>query len=205
MLGSTVRAFLYPFASPSQEAERDRASLVRRALRWFATKLPPPRVIYDRAGVSPYLSRYYILGRPKTIDGSDPLEKGMFKGQRRKDVAFASENLGIYLHQFHRGDDDQELHGHPWKWAVSFILSGGYREERRLPDTSKVIVRTFRPGSMNLLFDDDYHRVDLLDDEAWTLFVVGPKVADWSFWNRHTGETTQWRKFITRKRAKSQN
>ncbi|MGN6103684.1 MAG: hypothetical protein ACTHU0_01140, partial [Kofleriaceae bacterium] len=34
------------------------------------------------------------------------------------------------LHRFHRPDVDQHLHNHPWKWAVSLILSGSYVEER---------------------------------------------------------------------------
>jgi hypothetical protein len=196
-----ITEFLFPFASASQEADARRPSLVRRALHWLATKLPPPRVIYDREGASPYLSRYYILGRPKMADGSDPQEYGKLRGQLRRGVLFSSEKVGVYLHKFHRGDDDQELHGHPWKWAVSFVLSGGYREERRIPGTDKVTVRLLPAGSVNLIFDDDYHRVDLLDDEAWTLFIVGPKVGSWCFWNRHTGETTPWRTFIQRKRS----
>ena len=44
-------------------------------------------------------------------------------------------NLGptrgrVYLHRFLRGDEDRELHNHPW-YAISLILVAGYLEERR--------------------------------------------------------------------------
>lgn len=36
----------------------------------------------------------------------------------------------LFLHYFFRGDLDRELHSHPWKWGLSFILTNGYTEER---------------------------------------------------------------------------
>jgi hypothetical protein len=138
--------------------------------------LPDPRVIYDRAGVSPYLSRWYLH------------EHRHGKG------------IAIFLHCFHRGDDDLELHNHPWTWSVALILAGGYREERRVGDD--VIVRQLRPFSINVIRGTDFHRVDLYNNEAWSLFVAGPQTGlSWGFWNRLTRTFTPWREFINRKRG----
>ena len=49
--------------------------MIRQVLRWITGKMSNPRVIYDMMGESPYLSRYYILGRPRMADGSDPFDR----------------------------------------------------------------------------------------------------------------------------------
>ena len=151
--------------------------------------LPQPRVIYDREGGSPYLSRWYILGRKRE---ADPALKGQMvdesKGTRTLPV-------NLFLHKFHRGDSDAALHSHPWDWAVSLILVAGYSEERRVGD--QVVRRRVRPFTLNFLTADTYHRVDLIDGrEAWSLFLVGPKVDSWFFWDRETKARCGWREFV---------
>jgi hypothetical protein len=37
------------------------------------------------------------------------------------------KNLGIYIHKFHRSDEDRALHDHPWSF-LSIILWRGYYE-----------------------------------------------------------------------------
>ena len=116
-------------------------------------------------------------------------------------------NLGkkfvrIYIHQFHRSDEDEELHSHPWKWAFSIVLKGGYIEFREKPETdsaSTLVTRTLRPGSFNFIRDIDYHRVDLLEGEAWTLFIAGPETNSWFFLDPKTRTYTPWRAFVARK------
>lgn len=171
--------------------------MIRRLVEWVASKLPNPRIIYDMTGRSPYLSRYYLIGRPRMPDGSDPFDQ---YGDPKPDVVWPTSLIGMYLHRFHRGDADRELHNHPWRWAVSLILVGGYIEERRLHGTDIVLTRDVRPMTMNFIEGDDFHRVDLRDGEAWSLFFVGPKVSGWGFWNRKTGDFTPWREFINSKR-----
>jgi hypothetical protein len=85
---------------------------------------------------------------------------------------------------------------------MSFILAGGYSEERRLRGTNRVVRRTVKAGSLNFIGAEDFHRVDMLPGhgDAWSLFVVGPKFTDWGFWNRKTGRFTHWRHFINEKR-----
>ncbi len=61
--------------------------------------------------------------------------------------------------------------------------------------------RTVRPFTINVIRADDYHRVDLLEADAWSLFVAGPKTTGWGFWERDTGIVTPWREFIARRRS----
>lgn len=170
--------------------------MIRRILNWLSVKIPP-RVIYDRSGIDPYLSRHYIVGAPKMPDGSPPFQ---WDGAPKPGVIWPKNSIGVYLHHFHRGDEDGELHNHPWRWAVSFVLAGGYSEERRFGN--RVVRRTVKPGMLNFISAEDFHRVDMLPGEkdAWTLFIAGPKFTDWGFWNRDTRRFTPWRQFINARR-----
>jgi hypothetical protein len=144
-----------------------------RSLCEFAAKhLPSTTIVKD--GVK-YLSRYYIL---------------------LKDHKFGN----IYLHHFHRSDADVGsgghglLHNHPVTWAFGFVLVNGYLEERRNADDT-VNVKLVKPFRLNFLTHKEFHRVDLIKDDAWTLFVTGPRASglDWGFWDRITKEYIPWR------------
>lgn len=138
-------------------------------------------------------------------DGSPPFDA---EGEPREGAVFDDRfPFQLYLHKFHRGDDDLALHNHPWKWAISFILAGGYKEERRIEEkrmlykVHRVVYSFVEPLSFNFLRGNDFHRVELLEKDAWTLFLVGPRVQGWGFWDRHTGEFWPWREFIAKKRS----
>ncbi len=154
-----------------------------RILKWLTGLLGDPRVIYDRVGGSPYLSRWYLLGR-------------------REDGSRWWSPLDLYLHRFHRGDDDRALHSHPWSWAVALVLAGGYIEERRVGDS--VVRRIVRPFRVVFLTSDTYHRVDLLGDESWSLFLAGPKVGTWYFWDRALRAKRMWKLHIKSLRGQGQ-
>lgn len=146
-----------------------------------------------------YLSRFYLYP-PHTAGESDQ---------------DSDEAWGISLHHFHRSDEDLELHNHPWGWGFSIILTGGYEEERRVehPRTSDIFgltgtcveKRAFRPGRFNIIRANDFHRVLLLDPKngAWTLFVHGPRIQDWGFWDPLTHVYEAWRPFIERRAAEA--
>lgn len=88
-----------------------------------------------------------------------------------------------YLHHFRASDPDRGPHDHPWNWAASLVLAGGYLEER-LADfgTRRVTSHHRRPGTINRLRAGDFHRVILgTRAEAWTIFVHGPWVRSWGF------------------------
>lgn len=114
----------------------------------------------------PYLTRWYLW------PGASRKEEG-------EDSAFA-----VFIHFFHRGDGDRDQHNHPWDFSAALVLAGGYREERG----NKVHV--YKPGSVNVIRHNDYHRVDLLKPKkgSWSLFLAGRNVQDWGFKLRDTGK-----------------
>lgn len=173
--------------------------MMREILTSLSAALPDPRVIFDREGGSPYLSRWYLIGKRPVLDPELP-------GQQFADqVAVAKREhrlpFNLFLHRFHRSDDDGALHSHPWAWSLSLVLVGGYSEERRQGDS--VVRRLIRPGMFNFIRGTDYHRVDLLEYDTWSLFLVGPKASTWYFWDRYTGKRSPWRDFIAFKRGLS--
>lgn len=130
-----------------------------------------------------------------------PLPKTTFHGNQgpfltRYTLREDPDGGRLYIHHFHRSDEDEELHSHPWS-GDSLILLGSYCEERRGPNHT--IFQDFHPGMVNRLTPDTFHRVVLTTKDCWTLFRTGQKVQDWSFWSKKTGVTTPWRKFITNK------
>lgn len=162
-------------------------NLDRKLLEEVSGGLGEPRVIYDREGGSPYLSRWYPLGQRDRDEDENVVSR---------------PPVNLFLHRFHRSDDDGALHSHPWQWGLSLILAGGYLEERRVGD--QVIQRRVMPGEFNWIGPDDFHRVDLLEADAWTLFVAGPRKSDpeeWHFWDRERLERVSWKLFIAEKRG----
>lgn len=153
--------------------------LVSKIVEGVAARLPPPRIIYSLDGYSPYLSRWYFLGKPRMPDGSNPFDQW---GNKRPE-AVTGDGPTLVLHRFHRGDQERELHNHPVSFAASLVLAGGYIESRKTPD-GYVRTRFVRPGQVNLLREDDFHRVELLPGvQAWSLFFMMPRSRSWGFWD----------------------
>lgn len=191
-----------------------------RSLLKLAASLLPLRSI-QRDG-QPYLDRYYIAGvtpayfpihcrkcdeqiglteRGGTIHTNCPTDHG-----EHEPVPFPTRLEWLpclFLHHFRNSDLDAELHNHPWEKAVSLVLAGGYVEERRVKvyddvghhDRDEVHTKTFKPGDLNQIDSDDFHRVMLLEHDAWSLFVTGDKTQSWGFWCRTSGEFVPWRQY----------
>ena len=175
-----------------QRAASWRLFVMRRFLHYF-TKLclEPPRVIFDREGGSPYLSRWYLTSSQGDVDPE------LFDARKETTPAWLPK---LFLHRFHRSDDDYALHSHPWHWAVSLVLVGGYSEERRVGD--RVVRRDVRPWRLNFLTAETFHRVDLFEEDAWSLFLVGPKTGSgWAFWDRDTKMRCPWKEFVLARRG----
>ena len=124
----------------------------------------PCRMIDGEQG-EPYLERYYLAS----------LDRIGLMGWH------------AYLHRFVDSDPDRGLHDHPWGRALSLVLTGGYDEVRFAQGCStagqdRTLTRRIRPGRINRLRGEDYHRVVLHGGRtAWTLFMHGPRVKGWGF------------------------
>ena len=145
-------------------------------IKQLVEKLPSFTITKDG---KKYLTRYYVF---------------------LKDRVFGN----IFIHHFHRSDMDTGtdglglLHCHPFDWSFSFVLSGGYIEERRRSDGS-VYTKLVKPFSFNFISKKDFHRVDLLDENrgAWTIFFTGSrKNNSWQFWDRTTKEFIDWKSVV---------
>lgn len=152
-------------------------TIVEKICEKLASKLDK-RVIHRSDG-KPYLERYYIL-----------------RSTKYKYIP------GIYLHKFLSSDEDPELHNHPWGSSMSIILTGGYKEERRYEEVHNnevnryVVTEYVTPGSLNFIKKNDFHRIDLLKEYAWTIFFSGNREQDWGFWNKDTDKYIPWKKHI---------
>lgn len=168
--------------------------MMHRICKWLADRLPLRMITCEG---EPYLMRFYICGRA-------PLHYWPNRGKgikpRLKWLPFA-----VYLHGFVRHDKDRDLHNHPWDKSYSLILAGGYDEER-LGDDGRHFVRRVRPGMVNVIARDDFHRVTKLHSEiVWTLFITGRKLSTWGFRDTETGDFIPWRVYIAlREQERSQ-
>jgi hypothetical protein len=150
---------------------------MRKFCEWLAKKLPS--ITIPTPDGKPYLTRYYLFGA---------------------DRAFGN----VFIHHFHSSDLDVApsgeyyLHNHPWPWSFSIILVNGYREWRRThADSANLNEKTYTPGSINIITDKDFHRVELTHDDAWSIFFTGwrSKKRSWGFWDPFTKEYLDFKNF----------
>lgn len=152
-------------------------ALIEWLLKKIVAKLPF-RTITDPNG-DPYLTRWYVWpSGPRSSGDADDVTP---------DAPFA-----VFIHFFHRSDKDRDQHSHPWSKSLALILKGGYIEERG------DMRRTMRPGRINIISKDDYHRVELLEPTkgSWSLFIAGRNVSSWGFRDTETGEHIPWREYL---------
>lgn len=93
--------------------------------------------------------------------------------------------LRTFLHHIHRPDKDRDPHNHPWPFACSFVLFGGYTERITELDGELRItkIKTHLAGSFSFeaFRPGRYHRIIDVLPGTWTLFVAGPRSRDWGF------------------------
>lgn len=167
---------------------------MRKILERLVKSLKLPERVIARDHIRPgrcYLRRYYLLGNPEALAKYFP--QGSRPRWWQKLFTWLPT---IYLHRFESSDADEELHNHPWT-ATSIILAGGYVEQFRSPNG--VDRRVLRPGSVNRIGPNTFHRVLLIEEDCWSLIVVGKRVQGWGFWHPETGEFLEWREFIAKK------
>lgn len=88
--------------------------------------------------------------------------------------------LNVYLHCFHRSDDDRALHDHPW-WSLSLLLHGRYVEQTIA--VGGIHHRcAYHAGAWRWRSAKFSHRVEIVPGErCWTLFITGPVIREWGF------------------------
>jgi hypothetical protein len=154
---------------------------MRRLCEWLAKRLPK-RVLHIHK--EPYLWRFYVCGDPGALS--------LWPGEIKPVLPWLP--FTVYLHGFLQPDASRDLHNHPWAKSVSLILHGGYEEERWVD--GRIVERVLRPGRVNRINRDTFHRVDHLHaNPTWTLFVTGKYVGVWGFKDRETGEFIPWRRY----------
>ena len=112
-------------------------------------------VIRDEGSGEPYLTRWHL---------------------------FKCRWFRIFLHQIHRPDKDRHLHNHPWPWAVSFVLGGGYKEiSTKYLECTSLDAKSYKAPTINVLNGLMYHRIVKVLPNTFTLFIAGPRTRDWGF------------------------
>lgn len=111
----------------------------------------------------------------------------------------------LYRHRFHRADEGEEFHDHPWGF-VTLVLKGGYVERYLVKDGGGRTERerVMGPGRFGYRPRTHIHRVDrLLGSDVVTLVLTGPKTGEWGFWRKvpHQSlyEFVHWRVFLMSK------
>ena len=131
--------------------------------------------IIGRQDESLYLSRFWLTS--PIIDDRGRLESGN----------------STLLHFFHRGDDDEALHDHPWDFNTT-VLSGGYTEQLPPPLVGMVYWKSGpellseyalkrRVGDRVFKKAHDLHMAMNPLPDTWTLVTTGArsKNRDWGF------------------------
>jgi hypothetical protein len=103
--------------------------------------------------------------------------------------------LGIYIHRFWAGDDDEGLHDHPWH-SISILLKGMYLEhepERQSVPYGPVIVHVRQPLKPILKIRSKYdaHRITVTEGGrgTWSLFIrFGLNRRKWGFYRERGWE-----------------
>ncbi len=85
-----------------------------------------------------------------------------------------TDGLAVRYHHWRNSDDARAPHDHPWD-NVSVVLAGQLREH----DDSGT--RELEPGAVTTRLAETPHRIELLTDDAWTLFITHPIRRRWGF------------------------
>lgn len=84
--------------------------------------------------------------------------------------------FNLALHHFHKSDVG-DLHDHPWAF-VSYLAEGAYLEHRLYSR------KVYLAGSFNFKRARDFHKVELLTTDCWSLVLFGPRTREWGFLTR---------------------
>lgn len=104
--------------------------------------------------------------------------------------------LNVRIHHIKRKDLDRHMHDHPWRFARTIILRGGYWEKRKVGDGTLEVLRS--EGDTALLRRGQYHAITQVPEGGvWTMFFTWHRVdelsedGDWGF--LENGAHVPWR------------
>ena len=171
-----------------------------RVLRWYVER--EMRRQYDvriPGDTGPYLDRWYIW----------PRSARRRPGESRDYRPVEGNLLGVYVHLFHRSDEDRARHDHP-RDNVSVLIRNSYTEHMQVAPIvtcfdPPVIVCRRDPGDVVFRRAATAHRVELdmgngvprQPVQVVSVFVTGPKKRDWGFWCENGWRP--WREFTAAK------
>ncbi len=130
-------------------------------------------------------ARWAVMERFEIPNLDDPSELYLIRWRLIQTPWFA-----FYLHRMDGPDSRATLHDHPWPF-VSFVLRGGYWEDRLNPATMDT--RKHRVRWVNRMPIYGAHSIrTLLRQPTWTFLVVGRRVKTWGYWEP-LGLPGEWR------------
>lgn len=100
------------------------------------------------------------------LSNGDPLFHRLYLGGQERRV---------FIHKLVESDV-RVHHNHPWDVSTSYILEGRYIDHQ-LGKKSKL----YQPGDANIIYRDNFHFLELIDEVVWTLFIPGKRVGKWGF------------------------
>lgn len=124
--------------------------LVWLVVRAYA-EFRPQRTIYLDG--KKYMTRFFLTSTPQGDETGTP---------------------GWYLHCLHAHDADRRVHNHPWEYASTRVLRGGYLERRQYSDGARLMFVRIA-GDRSTFPPEVFHRITWVDKNTWTLFHAGPK------------------------------
>lgn len=117
-----------------------------------------------------------------TVSGHMPMKFIRLDGANYIERYFVGEHKGIvaYLHRYTGNDSERHVHNHPWRWGFSFILRGGYTEQRFIDvcpeaDESGCLTKKVKVKWFNWIGGNTFHRIIEAKPGTWTLVIHGGK------------------------------
>lgn len=102
---------------------------------------------------------------------------------------FSSKWFAVYLHKFHRSDDNSSLHDHPWNFITIPLWIGyndcqynGRTDNEGNPEFNR---KRMQPFTIHYRKAKHVHFVELIDNKpAITLVIRFKYIRHWGFWQK---------------------
>ena len=112
---------------------------------------------------------------------------------------WVTKYFAIYLHKFHRSDDNSSLHDHPWNF-ITIPLWRGYNDctyAGKGAGSNPIYFNRKRMWPLTIHYRPatHIHFVELIDNKvAWTLVIRFKYIRTWGFWKN--GKFTDFMRYF---------